>query len=337
MLPYQGNKSAIAQDLVLFLRQSFDYNNFYDLFGGGGSITYEAKRYFNFVHYNEIRSDIFCAVKSIIQGENFYLLPKDEWISREKFFEIKESNSTNYKQLAIKGLVLACWSFGNNLEDYLYSKEIEDWKIALHDLCLNDIINVEVFESRTFDNDYGIYTLKFDNLDKLLELQKGSQRRYNLMKYVSDRVFSVRNNTKMIESIQSIERLESLESIKNIERLQRLDRLDRLENISMTNFSYENVEIMPNSLVYCDIPYNSKSTNGSYGCDYDSFHNKFYNWASSNENCVVFSEYLENVPSEFEIIWQKKKTNLMAGGGSKKSIEVLAWNKKGKINKTTLF
>lgn len=105
----------------------------------------------------------------------------------------------------------------------------------------------------------------------------------------------------------------------------------------MTNFSYENVEIMPNSLVYCDIPYNSKSTNGSYGCDYDSFHAEFYNWASSNENCVVFSEYLGNVPSEFEIIWQKKKTNLMAGGGSKKSIEVLAWNKKGKINKTTLF
>ena len=105
----------------------------------------------------------------------------------------------------------------------------------------------------------------------------------------------------------------------------------------MTNFSYENVEIMPNSLIYCDIPYNSQSSKGSYGCDYDSFHNEFYNWASSNENCVVFSEYLGNVPSEFEIIWQKKKTNLMAGGGSKKSIEVLAWNKKGKINKTTLF
>ena len=106
----------------------------------------------------------------------------------------------------------------------------------------------------------------------------------------------------------------------------------------MTNFSYENVEIMPNSLIYCDIPYNSQSSKGSYGCDYDSFHNEFYNWALNNENCVVFSEYMGNVPSEFEIIWQKKKTNLMApGGGSKKSIEVLAWNKKGKINKTTLF
>lgn len=327
MLPYQGNKSAIAKDLVLFLRQSFDYQNFYDLFGGGGSITHEAKRYFNFVHYNEIRTDIFCAVKSIIQGENFEFLPKDEWISREKFFEIKESTPTNYKELARKGLVLSCWSFGNNLDGYMYSKEIEDWKKALHDLCFNDIINFEVFQSRTFDNDYGIYTLKFDNLDKLLELPRGSQRRYNLTKYVSDRVFSVINDI----------RLERLESLQNIESLERLQRLESLENISMTNFSYENVEIMPNSLIYCDIPYNSKSSSGSYGCDYDSFHNEFYNWASSNENCVVFSEYLGNVPSEFEIIWQKKKTNLMAGGGSKKSIEVLAWNKKGKINKTTLF
>lgn len=95
--------------------------------------------------------------------------------------------------------------------------------------------------------------------------------------------------------------------------------------------------MLPNSLIYCDIPYNSKSSNGSYGCDYDTFHTEFYDWALNNKNTVVFSEYLENVPKEFEIIWQKKKTNLMAGGGAKKSIEVLAWNKVGYINKTTLF
>lgn len=107
MLPYQGNKSAIAKELVLFLRQSFDHQNFYDLFGGGGSITHETAKYFK-VHYNEIRKDIFCAVKSVIEGWNFEVLPKSEWISRETFREIKESNPTNERELARKGLVLTC-------------------------------------------------------------------------------------------------------------------------------------------------------------------------------------------------------------------------------------
>lgn len=49
---------------------------------------------------------------------------KDEvrWISREDFFRLKETDP----------YIAVCWSFGNNLCSYLYSKEIELWKRALH-------------------------------------------------------------------------------------------------------------------------------------------------------------------------------------------------------------
>ena len=399
MLPYRGNKSAIAKDLVLFLRQSFDCQNFYDLFGGGGSITHVAAKYLKYVHYNEIRKDIFCAVKSVIEGWNFDVLPKSEWISREKFFEIKESNPTNELELARKGLVLTCWSFGNNLDGYIYSNEIEHWKKALH--------QYKIFNDFSLFNEFGIESLKDKSECKAKYIKWFVAKYHNTNAELNDIIANLESETRktkeelrlylceslkksgltqaevgrrlgtqmqshyfgrsqwefptfemyekmsefmelkpyyeiyeyfdLLQSLQSLERLQSLESLERLQSLQRLQSLERLQRISMTNFSYENVEIMPNSLIYCDIPYNSKSSKDSYGCDYDSFHAEFYDWALNNQNCVVFSEYHENVPKEFEIIWQKKKVNLMAGGGAKKSIEVLAWNKVGNINKTTLF
>lgn len=88
-------------------------------------------------------------------------------------------------------------------------------------------------------------------------------------------------------------------------------------------------------MVYCDIPYNSKTTKGSYGLEFD--HETFYQWALTQNETVVFSDYLENVPADFEVIWSKNKTNKLAGGASKKSTEILAWNKKGTLIQTTLF
>ena len=44
------------------------------------------------------------------------------WISREDFFRLKDTDP----------YVAVVWSFGNNLRDYLYSKEIEPLKKAIH-------------------------------------------------------------------------------------------------------------------------------------------------------------------------------------------------------------
>ncbi len=310
-LPYQGNKQAIANDLILFLRNSFiDVSNFYDLFGGGGNITEVASKHFKNVHYNELLTHVYYAFNSLIDGSFKELLPKSEFITHQQF-----KDACNMPDCARKGLILACWSFGNNQKSYIYGADIEEWKLAVHNICFTDSKETikqsfEIMQQRNFDG----YTIEFNNdaIDYLLSLPTGSERRYYLKKCVKNRI--------------------DLQSLESLERLQSLERLERLET---TNLSYELVNIKHNSLVYCDIPYNTKYKTGNYRGSFD--HDSFYNWASNNENTVVFSDYLENVPANFKVIWKKYKRNLLDSNNRKKETEVLAWNGKGNFNKSTLF
>lgn len=102
-LPYQGNKSVIAQDLLVFLKQSFTgIDNFYDLFGGGGSISKEAVKHYDFVHYNEKLPHIYYAVNSLINGTFDAILPKSEWISREEFLKLEILNLQPNTNMLVK-------------------------------------------------------------------------------------------------------------------------------------------------------------------------------------------------------------------------------------------
>ena len=88
-------------------------------------------------------------------------------------------------------------------------------------------------------------------------------------------------------------RIQSLESLESLERLDlRLTRFNK---------SYDEVEIKPNSVVYCDIPY---SDTDGYGMDFD--YEKFYKWAESQKELVVISEY--KMPGEISADeYQKEK------------------------------
>ena len=56
--------------------------------------------------------------------------------------------------------------------------------------------------------------------------------------------------------------------------------------IEFTNLSYEEVNIKPNSIIYCDIPYYNTS---GYNVDFD--HKKIYEWAKNQTELVFISEY----------------------------------------------
>ena len=75
-------------------------------------------------------------------------------------------------------------------------------------------------------------------------------------------------------------------------QLQSLESLERLERLEISGKSYDDVEILPNSVVYCDPPY--IGTKG-YGVDFD--HDKFYQWLRSTTFPVYISEY--TMPSDF--------------------------------------
>ena len=119
-LPYKGSKNKIAQWIIDSLPPA---DNFYDLFGGGGAITHCAMlsgKWKNF-YLNDIRPGLTECFANALHGE--YSKPEyTRWISRDEFNGIK--GGTTHKD-CYYALV---WSFGNNMEDYLFAKHKEQHK-----------------------------------------------------------------------------------------------------------------------------------------------------------------------------------------------------------------
>lgn len=116
-LPYQGSKNKIAEELI---QQLPNATHFVDLFAGGCAMSHIALLLGKYSHYlaNDI-TDVPQLFKSAINGE---YADERRWISREDFYNLKDADT----------YVRTCWSFGNNGEDYMYSREVEPWKKALH-------------------------------------------------------------------------------------------------------------------------------------------------------------------------------------------------------------
>ena len=117
-MPYIGSKNKIAEWVVSHLPAG---EVLVDLFAGGGAITHCAtvSGRWRRVISNDIDGTAMQLYAAAVRGE---LRDERRWISREDFFRLKDSDQ----------YVRWCWSFGNVGESYLYSREIEQWKHALH-------------------------------------------------------------------------------------------------------------------------------------------------------------------------------------------------------------
>lgn len=118
-IPYKGNKSKIAENILTKLPSG---HRLVDLFGGGFAITDCAMRKFPHkferFYYNDINPLLPTLILDAISGKysepNFH----PSWIGRENFNELHTTD----------GYVAFIWSFGNNGNDYLYGKDIEEQK-----------------------------------------------------------------------------------------------------------------------------------------------------------------------------------------------------------------
>ena len=117
-MPYKGSKNSIAAEIISILPPA---KHFYDIFGGGGAMTHAAalSGKYQYIHYNELNPLICKGFKMAVNGE---FKSERRWISREYFNAHKSDDP----------YVAICWSFGNNLRNYLYSKELEPLKKAVH-------------------------------------------------------------------------------------------------------------------------------------------------------------------------------------------------------------
>ena len=86
---------------------------FYDLFAGGMAVTHAAmlRKKFGKVVCNDINGEMMTLFVEAVNGR---FKGEKRWISRKDFFLIKDSDP----------YVKYIWSFGNDGETYMYSKEI---------------------------------------------------------------------------------------------------------------------------------------------------------------------------------------------------------------------
>lgn len=111
------------------------------------------------------------------------------------------------------------------------------------------------------------------------------------------------------------------EAINNIEK-----QIPKMKGMLVfTNKNYWELELPPNSIIYCDPPYEGTK---QYSTSKDFNHELFWNWVrniSRQGHTVFVSEY--NAPDDFECVWQKEaKSSLSANGkigGNKVSVEKL--------------
>lgn len=117
-LPYKGSKNKLAERIVRLLPKR---THLIDLFCGGCAVSHAAllKGKYEHIHINDIN---WMCPTLFIDALNGKYNDENRWISREDFFRLKDTDP----------YVAVVWSFGNNLHTYLYSKEIEPLKKAIH-------------------------------------------------------------------------------------------------------------------------------------------------------------------------------------------------------------
>lgn len=179
-----------------------------------------------------------------------------------------------------------CWSFGNKGTTYLYGKDIEPFKKAYH--------------YAIFFNDYSLFYELGINIPKVKSTnihQRKLLLKKELLKYKK------RVDLQRLESLERLERLQSLQSLQSLERLE---------------LDYQEVKIKPNSVIYCDIPYENTAKYSSGSFD----HKRFYDWANNQKELVVISSY-DITDDRFICVYCINKNCTLQQGGSNKKKEKL--------------
>lgn len=274
---YLGSKSQIAKQIIDALPVA---DNFVDLFAGGCGIAHVAllSGKYKRVIVNDLDGR---GVRLFIDSIKGKYTNENRWINRDDFHSNK--NSDPYIALT--------FSFGNNMADYLYSKETEEYKHGLHNaVFFNDLCILQ--------------NLGFRVVDTPIKDIMGRYRYFSLSlrKYVN------------------YYRLESLERLLANNRLNQLK--GKLNQLVALTQDYKSVEIPEKSIIYCDIPY--KNTMYKYpSIDYEDF----YEWAELQKTPVFISEYKmpEEAFNKFVVI---KKRQLSTQQGASKNVEEIIYQPK---------
>ena len=184
-LPYKGSKNKLAERIVRLLPKR---THLVDLFCGGCAVSHAALLMgkYEHIHINDIN---WMCPTLFIDALNGKYNDENRWISREDFFRLKDTDP----------YVAVVWSFGNNLRDYLYSKEIEPLKKAIHYAMF--------FSDYSLGKELG-HDLSF--IDPIQDLQKrylAVKHYFNRLGHFQQQSFERGGQNQRMQSIEALERL----------------------------------------------------------------------------------------------------------------------------------
>lgn len=209
-LPYKGSKNKLAERIVRLLPKR---THLVDLFCGGCAVSHAALLMgkYEHIHINDIN---WMCPTLFIDALNGKYNDENRWISREDFFRLKDTDP----------YVAVVWSFGNNLRDYLYSKEIEPLKKAIHYAMF--------FSDYSLGKELG-HDLSF--IDPIQDLQKrylAVKHYFNRLCHFQQQSFEGGGQNQRMQSVEALERLNTnLQNWGGRKDLPRLERMERLTNV----------------------------------------------------------------------------------------------------------
>ena len=301
-LPYKGSKNKLAERIVRLLPKR---THLIDLFCGGCAVSHAALLMgkYEHIHINDIN---WMCPTLFIDALNGKYNDENRWISREDFFRLKDTDP----------YVAVVWSFGNNLHTYLYSKEIEPLKKAIHYAMF--------FSDYSLGKELG-HDLSF--IDPIQDLQKrylavkhyfNRQGHFQQQSFEGGRISGCSQSKQTKDSIpfdiipwkccqiQSFKKKNtndraSYSTTKDATQLHRLQYRERQHSlprysggqilpITSSVLDYEEVAIPEDSVIYCDIPYEGTDgylEKGQGGFDYE----RFYQWCERQTQPVFISSY----------------------------------------------
>ena len=315
-LSYMGSKRILAKHIIdHILEKNPNCKYIYDLFGGGGAISFEAmqRKQIKKVFYNELNTGVVELLKDFFKNgitDKYY-----QWVDRETFFKNKNEDSW------FGGFVKVFYSFGSNQRTYLYNKDIEKYKKNYHNLVVfnkDTIKEMEAFiEKYVFD--------KYNVQEKCTLIMPN----FNLS--IQERRLNIRKQLTMYEKKCKVKQLRQLQQLEKLQRLERLQQLKFSQKLEILNSSYEDVGITTpkqETIIYCDPPYYNTA---QYQKDID--HEVFFEWVKNNPYTTYISSY--NAPLYLVNSFNHRST-LSSSNNSLKTKENLYCNIKEKEN-TSFF
>ena len=299
-IPYKGSKQKLVDKIVPFiLKRHPNATDFYDLFGGGGSVAlYVLFKYPQLnVHYNELSTAIGALMGRLRDGDD---IPFD-FVTMAAFKRSYKGNDW------YAGLLQSCWTFGNNQNSYLYGKDLEEFKHQLH--------NAVVYGEQN-------HAWLKNFVEEYIATVDGREISVNI--FLNEKRYKTPYQRRIVLQRQ-LDRLGALQHMARLERLVQIQNMPGISDLKITSGkSYSEILLGGGQIiVYCDPPYENTAEYREGGFD----HKVFYDWVMDQPHPVYVSSYKVSDP-RLKLVRAVNTRSLMnsANDSAKYNYENLYWN-----------